>query len=323
MPMPRAHILTVSTFCLLLSGPALAAVPAGEVSATGPVEAMPPDAEADAPGASGEAKGSDVEGSQSATEATGDEASAAEDEADAAEPSPAEADGEEEGCLLGELCAEVGLVSDYIFRGITNTDHNPAIQGGLSYTVDVGLPYAQPYVAFWGSNVDFDDGGEASVELDLGFGLSGTIAGIEWDLGGLYYAYPGASSDLNYNYWEIPLKLTYPIGHRFSLVGQYAFAPDYFGNSGQAHYLLAGGRWEQPIGPTVLAVEATTGHQWIADNAAYGAEDYQDWRIGLSLTIDKVTLGIAYTDTTLGKGQCFGGTNMCEPRAVFSIGASF
>lgn len=180
-----------------------------------------------------------------------------------------------------------------------------------------------PYAAFWGSNVDFDDGGEATVELDLGFGLSGTVAGLEWDLGGLYYAYPGADADLDYDYWEIPLKLTYPIGDHFSLIGQYAFSPNYFGDSGNAHYLLAGGRWEQPVGPTALAFEATTGHQWIADNGAYGVDDYQDWRLGLSLTIDKITVGIAYTDTSLSKSQCFAGTNQCEPRAVLSLGASF
>ncbi len=43
----------------------------------------------------------------------------------------------------------------------------------------------------------------------------------------------------------------------------------------------------------------------------------------MSLAIDKITLGIAYTDTNLGKSECFAGTNQCEPRAVFSIGAAF
>jgi uncharacterized protein (TIGR02001 family) len=314
--MLRALILAVPA-CLVLSAPAFAGMPAAAKASAptfAPVEAPVTDADADATG---------VDMAAAPAGGAGDDASSPEGAAEESTSATAGADADEASWLPGEFCADVALVSDYIFRGITNTDHNPAIQGGLSYTVDVGLPFAQPYAAFWGSNVDFDDGGEATVEVDLSFGLTGTVAGVEWDLGGLYYAYPGARSNLHYNYWEVPLQLTYPIGDNFSLVGQYAFSPDYFGSSGRAHYLLAGGRWEQPIGPTTLAFEATTGHQWIADNAAYGVNDYQDWRVGLSLTIDKITLGIAYTDTTLSKSQCFAGTNQCEPRAVFSIGASF
>jgi uncharacterized protein (TIGR02001 family) len=241
---------------------------------------------------------------------------------DASAPDSGQADQAKDG-LPGELTADIALVSDYIFRGITNTDHNPAVQGGLIYTADIGLPYAQPYLGFWGSNVDFDDGGEASVEIDLMFGFSGTIADIDWDLGGLYYTYPGAASDLNYDYWEIPLQLSYAVDDQWSIFAQYSYSPDYFANSGSAHYLLAGARWQQPIHSMMLGVEATTGHQWIADNAAYGAEDYQDWRVALSLTIGKITFAAAYTDTNLGKGQCFSGTNQCEPRATLSLAASF
>ena len=317
--MRRAFTLVIPAIFLLLGGPALAGhyPPAPDEPAAANVAG-------DAPG--GDNQGGDAPGDADAAEApaaedAGDEAPV--EAADAAADPANDAEADEESWLPGEVSANVALVSDYIFRGITNTDHNPAIQGGLSYSVDVGLPYAQPYAGFWGSNVDFDDGGEATVELDFSFGLTGTVAGVEWDLGGLYYAYPGAHSNLHYNYWEVPLQLTYPIGEHLSLLGQYAFSPDFFGSSGRAHYLVAGGRWEQPIGPTTLAFEATTGHQWIEDNAAYGVDDYQDWRVGLALTIDKITVGVAYTDTNLGKSQCFAGTNQCEPRAVFSIGASF
>lgn len=229
----------------------------------------------------------------------------------------------EQQWLPGEISAEVGLVSDYVDRGITNTDHNPAIQGGLSYSVDVGLPDAQPYVGFWGSNVDFDDGGEAHLELDLMFGFSGTTAGIDWDIGAVYYWYPGANSDLNYNYWEVPLLLSYELDYGFSLLGEYYYSPDFFGGSGQAHYLLGGLRWEYPIRGITLGIEGATGHQWIDDNETFGAQDYQDWRIAVSVTMEPITLGLAYTDTNLDKNDCFGGTNQCEPRAVLSLTAAF
>ena len=91
----------------------------------------------------------------------------------------------------GEFSGDVTVISHYVFRGVINSDDNPAAQGSLSYSVDVGLPDAQPYVRFWGSN--FDDRGEASVELDLGFGLSGTLADLEWDIGGFHRGLPGSS----------------------------------------------------------------------------------------------------------------------------------
>ena len=234
-----------------------------------------------------------------------------------------EAGQQSEGLLPGEFSADVALVSDYIFRGITNTDHNPAIQGGITYTADVGLSYMQPYVGFWGSNVDFNDGGEATIELDVMFGLSGAVGDLKWNLGGLYYAYPGASSSQNYDYWEIPLQLSYQIDKHLSILGEYAYSPDFFAGSGNAHYLLAGARWERPIQAVTLAIEAATGHQWIEDNAAFGTSDYQDWRVAVSLTYEKITFGIAYTDTDLSRSQCFGGTNQCDPRVTFSVGASF
>lgn len=303
-PIWRPFLLAITPLGLLFSGPAVA----GE-----PGEPLPEPVAAAADVAHGE--GGTAEPSEPA------EGNAAEPAADEGEEAAAAA--ADESVVPGEITGEATLVSDYIFRGITNSDHNPAIQGGLSYSVDVGLPGAKPYIGFWGSNVDFDDGGEATVEIDAQFGFSGTIGTVDWDLGALYYAYPGARSDLNYDYWEVPLQLSYALNEHLSFQGQYAYSPDFFAGSGQAHYLMGGARWQQPIWSMTLSAEATTGHQWIEHNGIYGTDDYQDWRIAVSLAIDKITLGIAYTDTDLDRSECFGGTNQCGPRVTFSVGASF
>lgn len=233
---------------------------------------------------------------------------------------------EDTDILPGEFLGDVVLISNYIFRGTTNTDHSPAVQGGLSYSVHVGLRDAQPYASFWGSNVDSNDGGGASAGLDLGVGVSGSFGEIGWDIGALCHAYPGTSQDIHYSYWDTFLQLIYGFvdDDYFLLLAQYSYAPDFFASSGNAQYLLAGTRWEQPILSMKFDTEATTGYQWIEDNAAYGTDDYRDWRVALSLTIDdKITSAVAYTDTDLGKSQCFAGTNQCEPRGTVSVGASF
>jgi uncharacterized protein (TIGR02001 family) len=244
----------------------------------------------------------------------------------APEEVPVEAAAEaEEDWLPGDIGADIALVSDYVDRGITNSDHNPAVQGSILYSLPIGVEDVAVYGGFWGSNVDFDDGGEATVEIDWLFGVTGTVPGTElaWDIGAAYYTYPGADRRLDYDYWEMPLVLSYPVLEGVSLTGSYYYSPKFAGDSGQAHYVNAAVEWEIPVEPVSIVLSASTGHQWIADNDRAGVPDYQDWRMGIGVTFDKLTFKIEYTDSNLSENECFGGTNLCESRAVFSVAAGF
>jgi uncharacterized protein (TIGR02001 family) len=87
--------------------------------------------------------------------------------------------------------ANIGFVSDYYFRGLSQTWHKPAIQGGIDIAHDSGF-----YAGVWGSNVTPNTYPDATVELDAYFGYNGSISSVE-GLGytvGLYgYFYPGGS----------------------------------------------------------------------------------------------------------------------------------
>lgn len=240
-------------------------------------------------------------------------------------PTAPEAKGEAGEWLPGELSGEVALVSDYIDRGISNTDHNPAVQGGINYSLGLGFEDISVYAGFWGSNVDFDDGDEATVEIDAMFGLTGAIAGLNWDLGAVYYAYPGANHNLNYDYWEIPLLLSYPVLAGVTVSGSYYYSPNYFGDTGHAHYLKSGIEWELPFKVLTLplTVAANGGYQWIEDNNRAGYNDYFDWNVGIKTKIKGVYLSAMYTDTSLDKRDCYDGTNLCDARAVLAVGANF
>lgn len=72
--------------------------------------------------------------------------------------------------LFAEVSANVALTTDYIFRGISQSDEHPAIQVGFDYTHDAGV-----FAGVWGSTVDFDDGGQASMELDYYVGYGANI----------------------------------------------------------------------------------------------------------------------------------------------------
>lgn len=210
----------------------------------------------------------------------------------------------------GEVSGNVALATDYAFRGISQSDEHPAIQGGLDFAHDSGL-----FLGTWASNVDFDDGDEASMELDVYGGFGGALAnGVEWNVSAIYYAYPGADSGLNYDYWEFGPAVSVPVGP-VTLSATLLWSPEFFADSGDALYSQVGA--ELPMGQ--FALGATYGYQDIDDNAAFGTPDYGNWSVYASTEIGGVGLSLTYHDTDLDSGECFGGTDLCDARAIFSI----
>ena len=85
--------------------------------------------------------------------------------------------------------ANVGLFSDYLFRGISFTDDKPAIQGGFDYAHSSGL-----YAGTWASNLSIDD--ETNIEIDIYAGFANEFgeSGIGYDVGAVRYIYPGTEN---------------------------------------------------------------------------------------------------------------------------------
>ncbi|HNS43776.1 MAG TPA: TorF family putative porin, partial [Alphaproteobacteria bacterium] len=199
--------------------------------------------------------------------------------------------------LPGDFSANVALTTDYVFRGISQSNEEPTIQGGIDWSESTtGL-----YLGLWGSGVDFND---ASAEFDFYGGISGSKDAISWDLGAIYYHYPGSADDLNYDFWELAAAAGYDFGVlQTSLSLNYS--PDYFGASGDAYYLAA--YVTAPL-PYDLTASGHVAHQWISDNAAFGTPDYTDWSLGLGYTFKGFDLGLTYHDTDLNEpGECADG----------------
>lgn len=173
------------------------------------------------------------------------------------------------------------------------------------------------YAGLWGSNVDFNDGHEAKVEVDVSGGYKFNLGAATIDLGGILYAYPGASSDLEYNYVEAKAAAAFPVGPA-TLTFSAFYSPDYFSGSGSALYLNSA--VSAPIGDTGFSVNAAIGHQSIEDNANFALPDYVDWNLGASYAWKKFTFGVNYYDTNLSKSDCADG---CEGRIVGSVTMSF
>jgi uncharacterized protein (TIGR02001 family) len=242
------------------------------------------------------------------------------------EPTPEEPARAEEGTpgdwLPGTFSASVALTSNYVDRGISNTDNNPAIQGYLEYALETGLLGTSVYVSTFGSNVKLvGDWDTAHLELDAFFGIRGEIGdtGVEWDLGGAYYSYPGASHRDNFNYWEIPLIFTYdPLDWLEVQVSNWA-TPEYQFNTGAANYTNGSVTVTVPNPYVGLKAFAGVGYQYV-DKLPSGT----DWTLGATATIKGVDFTVAYTDTNYKhRADACGGNNLCDAKVVFTVGAQF
>jgi len=215
----------------------------------------------------------------------------------------------------GEIEANVALSTDYIFRGVTQTNNDPAISGGFDYSFDNGF-----YAGVWASNVDFGD--DASTEIDLYGGYAVEVSeGVELDFGYIYYVYTGESSGLNYS--EFTASISFD-DLSFGLV----YSPDYFGSDEDA--IVFNVDYSTPIASNLnLDVHAGYIEADAADDVsvifgegiAETIDSYVEYSIGLSTTTAGVDLSLKYhgTDISSNIEDEIG----AEDRIVFSIGKSF
>ena len=217
-----------------------------------------------------------------------------------------------ESNVPGEFSASMNFVTEYLFRGISQTTSGvPALQGSIDWSHDSGI-----YLGVWGSNVKFTD---ATLETDWYGGWSGTIADVvDVGIGGIYYYYPGAASMLNYDYGEVTGNIGHDWGPLSTGLSIY-YSPDYFGNSGDAFYIST------DIGVPIwksLALNLHHGFQSIEKNTVFGTPDYNDFSVGFSATILGFDTSLTWSDTDMSTTDCFGGTGLCDSTVVLSIGRS-
>ena len=208
--------------------------------------------------------------------------------------------------LSGTFSGEVTFTTDYIFRGFTQTDGDPAVEGGFAWESDGGF-----YVGTWASNVDFNDGDEASIEIDLYGGYAGEIDNFSYDVGLVYYWYPGAAGTLNYDFWEAYGSVGYDFGAASVSFG-IAYTPENFGDTDDGIYYQSG--VSVPVTDR-FSIDANLNYYDV--DPAFG-QDYLDWNIGATLSLEWFDADLRYFDADIS--AC---TNVCDSRVVFSSTRSF
>lgn len=195
-----------------------------------------------------------------------------------------------------ELTGNVALTSDYVFRGISQTNEDPAIQGGFDFSA------GKFYAGVWGSNVDF--GTAAHIELD---GYLGVLfeydSGFSWDLGAIGYFYPSESES---DYVEV----YFGAGYKF-FSAKYWYTDDFAGAGGAGDYIEANLEFDLGHG---FSLGAHGGQSSFDDDT--GLVDYVDYGLSVAKEIESWELSLAYTDTDIDNEP------LAEGRVVFTVSKS-
>jgi uncharacterized protein (TIGR02001 family) len=222
-----------------------------------------------------------------------------------------------------ETSGSVGLFSQYIFRGLTQTNRDPALQGNFDINHSSGL-----YLGAWASNVSwprdtiagttpYSSGGSLEIDIYGGFKTDLGKSGFGIDLGALQYYYPGTEnpSSLNYfgnpklnttelygaiNYHWVQAKISGVVSKDAWGFGKYG---DGTGNDANGTY-YAELNANVPIGEYMGGPKGLTGIFHIARQDFKGAineaASYNDWRLGLQNAFDNgIVVGAYYTDTNI------------------------
>jgi uncharacterized protein (TIGR02001 family) len=186
-----------------------------------------------------------------------------------------------------EFSFNVGVASDYVFRGFSQTDSKPQVYGGAD--VGIGIFYA----GAWLSNVDFGD--STDMEYDLYAGFKPTLGPVSLDVGILRYGYTNQSDGADLDFWEGKVAGSVPAG-KGTIGAAVYYTPENFNQTGQATYVELNG--SMPV-TDKLSVSGAVGHQSLE-----GPLDYETWNLGVGYAINDVFgIDLRYWDTNVEKSD--------------------
>ncbi|MBC7431199.1 MAG: hypothetical protein H7345_03940 [Rubritepida sp.] len=222
--------------------------------------------------------------------------------------------------------ASAGIASDYLFRGISQTRSRMAYQGTGEVSHSSGV-----YIGAFASNVRYA-GTDARQEIDFLAGYRFTLAQINFDVGAVWYTYPGYSRQpgtFGLNYAEGVLKATREIGPVI-LSGVLAGSPNFFGSSGTGIYLEGGLDWRTGFQDIVLG--GRVAHQFVQRNPRFGTPDYTWWGLTASRDfvverVGTISASVGYYQTSIDRRDCAPingrGQDICGARAFGSLTFKF
>lgn len=220
----------------------------------------------------------------------------------------------------------VDLTTDYVFRGMSQTDENGAIQGEFDAT------WKLFYLGVWASNLNFGgaqtQGGElvdvAQLEADWYGGIRPVWKGVTFDIGGIYYSYPNSFGPAHLDYFELKTGASYTFFEKLTLGLFNFYSPNNTGDVGRNDVLEFDWAYAfNKVWGVTPTLSGVYGRQWADSNQ--GGVSYNYVNVGLTVgfwATPALTADVRFWDTDLdgcGSATIF----QCGPRVVGTLKASF
>ncbi len=204
-----------------------------------------------------------------------------------------------------DIAWNVAATSDYVFRGVSQTEEDPALSGG------VDLTSGSLYAGAWASNVSFPGDGDTNAEIDLYGGFRPQVAGWNLDLGVVGYLYANQPNGADYSYAEFKAAASRAVGPA-TLGAAVYYSPDFFGASeDEATYVEANAAFSPADRWTV---SGAIGRQMVSSDF-----DCTTWNAGVTYALtDNMGLDVRYSDTDEHDfGDIYGARAFASVKAVF------
>jgi hypothetical protein len=233
------------------------------------------------------------------------------------------------------------LMSDYVFRGITQSNHKPSVaayfEPRYNITKDIQL-----YVGVSGESISFPN--HAAAEIDFYGGARWTIGPVVLDGGFWYYYYPGGQCfntaafgadclansgglgslpngnviKADMSFWEVYFKPTWNVNDSLAIGGNLFYTPSMMNSGAPGLYVSGTAKYTLPatILPSGIGayVSGEFGRQYLGTtDSFYGVTgfpngidyaDYNTWNVGLGFTYKVFTLDLRYSGTDLSQADC-------------------
>ena len=215
----------------------------------------------------------------------------------------------EKGGSPVEFSFRAGFASDYIYRGVTLSAHQPA--AGAAAEVALGTFYAAASVA----TVKLPS--QPAFEMSWSGGVRPKLGNVQFDFGATYYAYPNEAPPIGVtkgiDYWEAVGRASTTLADLLRVEGGFGYSPNVSNTGAWGKYAAAGVGFDVPgkLLPAEISASITgaAGYSWFGNQSAalggFPLPAYLNWNAGITLTHKNLNLDLRYTDTNLSKENCF------------------
>jgi uncharacterized protein (TIGR02001 family) len=220
----------------------------------------------------------------------------------------------------GSFSGNVALTTDYVFRGVSQSDGDIAIQGGFDYAN--GMFYA----GTWASSIDF--GLDGTVEVDVYGGVKPTLGPVTFDIGVIGYLYPGMTDAVEADMWELKVGASGSPVENLSIYGTLYYSPDFTftfvppNEDADGLYLEAGASY---LVNDVVSISGAVGNQNVDDDTYFPdglgtTDNYTTWNIGGTVNVAGFAIDLRYYDTDMDPSFVGpSGDDTADGRAVLSL----